>query len=44
MTFTQEDLMKILDDPDVQQELLEFERSFVTPYNEANSPKKYQSG
>jgi hypothetical protein len=32
MTFTQEDLIKILDDPTVQHELLEFERSFVTPY------------
>jgi hypothetical protein len=32
MTFTQDDLIKFLDDPNVQQELLEFEKSFVTPY------------
>ena len=44
MTFTQEDLMKILDDPEVQKELLEFEKSFITPYIEASSPKKDQSG
>jgi len=44
LTFTQEDLMKILDDPEVQKELLEFEKSFISPYIEANSPKKDQSG
>jgi hypothetical protein len=43
LTFTQEDLMKILEDPQVQHELQEFEKSFVTPYEETSSPKKYQS-
>ena len=41
MTFTQEDLIKILDDPRVQRELLEFERSFVAPYEDHHkSPDK----
>ena len=43
LTFTQEDLIKILDDPKVQKELVEFERSFVTPY-EVQPPSRGYKG
>jgi hypothetical protein len=33
LTFTKEDLFKILDDPKVQEELQEFERNYVAPFD-----------